>query len=76
MTDPLSHLLRRGLTKAGIDALYCLPGVQNDYFLNVLVDIPGLRPFVGRHEQACSYMATGVALASRKPIARCWGKVC
>ena len=32
MTDPL-HLLYRGLIKAGIDALYCLPGVQNDDFL-------------------------------------------
>ena len=71
MTDPLSHLLRRGLIKAGIDALYCLPGVQNDDFLNVLVDFPELRPFVGRHEQACSYMATGVALASGKPQAYC-----
>lgn len=26
MTDTLSHLLCRGLIKAGIDALYCLPG--------------------------------------------------
>ena len=76
MTETLSHLLCRGLIKVGVAALHCLPGVQNDDFLNVLVDIPELRPFVGRHEQACSYMATGVALASRKPIARCWGKVC
>ena len=76
MTDTLSHSLYRGLIKAGIDAIYCLPGVQNDDFLNVLVDFPELRLFVGRHEQACSYMATGVALASGKPIARCRGKVC
>ena len=76
MTDTLSHLLYRGLIKAGIDALYCLPGVQNDDFLNVLVDFPELRLFVGRHEQACSYMAIGVALASGKPIARCRGQVC
>ena len=47
MTDTLSHLLCLGLIKAGIDALYCLPGVQNDDFLNVLVDFPELRPFVG-----------------------------
>ena len=71
MTDTLSHLLCRGLIKAGIDALYCLPGVQNDDFLNGLGDFPEIRPFVGRHEQACSCMATGAALASGKPQAYC-----
>ena len=62
MTTTLSHLLCQGLIDAGVDTLYCLPGVQNDDFYNVLVDHPALSPVVTRHEQACSYMATGAAL--------------
>ncbi len=71
MTTTISHLLCQGLIGAGIDALYCLPGVQNDDFFNVLVDYPQLRPFAGRHEQACSYMATGAALATGRAQAYC-----
>ncbi len=71
MTTTISHLLCQGLCDAGIDALYCLPGVQNDDFFNVLVDFPALRPFATRHEQACSYMATGAAMASGRPQAYC-----
>ena len=67
----LSHLLCQGLIDAGVDTLYCLPGVQNDDFFNVLVDHPDLRPVVTRHEQACSYMATGAALATGRPQAYC-----
>lgn len=65
----VSHLLCQGLIDAGVDKLYCLPGVQNDDFFNVLVDHPALEPIVARHEQACSYMATGAALASGQPQA-------
>ena len=71
MSTTLSHLLCQGMRDIGIDALYCLPGVQNDDFFNVLVDYPDLRPFVTRHEQACSYMAAGAALASGRPQAYC-----
>jgi len=71
MTQTISHLLCQGMTDAGIDALYCLPGVQNDNFFNVLVDHPALRPFVTRHEQGASYMAAGAALATGRPQAYC-----
>ncbi|MEM7188140.1 MAG: thiamine pyrophosphate-dependent enzyme [Pseudomonadota bacterium] len=71
MTTTISHLLCQGLLDQGVDALYCLPGVQNDDFFNVLVDHPDLKPFVARHEQATSYMATGAALASGRPQAYC-----
>ena len=67
----LSHLLCQGLIEAGVDRLYCLPGVQNDDFFNVLFDHPELSPVVTRHEQACSHMATGAALASGRPQAYC-----
>ncbi|MEM7058011.1 MAG: thiamine pyrophosphate-dependent enzyme [Pseudomonadota bacterium] len=71
MTTTVSHLLCQGLINAGVDKLYCLPGVQNDDFFNVLVDHTALEPVVARHEQACSYMATGAALASGRPQAYC-----
>src|SRR5690606_22909408 len=71
MPDTISHLLCRGLIDAGVDALYCLPGVQNDDFFNVLVDFPELRPFVTRHEQGASYMAAGAAQATGRPAAYC-----
>jgi hypothetical protein len=32
MSKTLSHLLCQGMKHVGIDALYCLPGVQNDDF--------------------------------------------
>lgn len=71
MTETLSHHLCRGMIAQGIDALYCLPGVQNDNFFNVLFDFPEIRPFVTRHEQGASYMATGAALATGRPQAYC-----
>ena len=67
----LSHHLCQGMLDAGMDTLYCLPGVQNDDFFNVLFDHPGLRPVVARHEQGVSYMATGAALATGRPQAYC-----
>ncbi|MEM7526030.1 MAG: thiamine pyrophosphate-binding protein, partial [Pseudomonadota bacterium] len=71
MKSPIAHHLCKEMLSAGIDALYCLPGVQNDDFFNALVDHPALRPFVTRHEQACSYMAAGAALSTGKPQAYC-----
>lgn len=69
MTQTISHHLCQGLLDLGVDALYCLPGVQNDNFFNVLFDYPSLRPFVARHEQGASYMACGAALATGRPQA-------
>ncbi|MEM9012129.1 MAG: thiamine pyrophosphate-dependent enzyme [Pseudomonadota bacterium] len=68
----VSHLICEALIAAGIDTLYCLPGVQNDDFFDVLLDFGGaIRPVVARHEQGAAYMATGAALATGRPQAYC-----
>lgn len=71
MADTVSDLLCRGLIAAGVDRLYCLPGVQNDDFFNALVDFPALAPVVTRHEQGAAYMAAGAAQATGRPAAYC-----
>jgi acetolactate synthase-1/2/3 large subunit len=54
----------------GIDTIFCLPGVQNDWFFDALYDhTNAIRPINARHEQACAYMALGYAMASGKPSA-------
>jgi acetolactate synthase I/II/III large subunit len=60
-----------GLRLLGIDALYCLPGVQNDDFFDALVDAPDIAPIVTRHEQATAYMAMGAAQVTGRPAACC-----
>lgn len=60
------------LTEAGIGDLYCLPGVQNDDFFDVLFDrTDALRPIHARHEQTAAYMALGAAQATGGPSAYC-----
>src|SRR6478736_6311149 len=59
------------LRAAGIDTLFCLPGVQNDDFFNALVDAPDIRPIVSRHEQGAAYMANGASLVAGAPAAFC-----
>ena len=71
MSDTIAHRLCQQIAAAGIDTLYCLPGVQNDDFYNALVDYADITPVSTRHEQACSYMAAGAALASGAPQAYC-----
>ena len=71
MTGTVSHAICEGMEGLGIDALFCLPGIQNDDFFNILFDFPAIRPFVTRHEQACAYMAAGAAQASGRPAAYC-----
>src|SRR5690606_24985571 len=65
-----SHVVD-GLRLLGIDALYCLPGVQNDDFFDALVDAPDIAPIVTRHEQAAAYMAMGAAQVTGRPAACC-----
>ena len=60
-----------GLRMLGIDSLYCLPGVQNDDFFDVLVDAPEIEPIVTRHEQGAAYMAMGAAQVTGRPAACC-----
>jgi acetolactate synthase-1/2/3 large subunit len=54
---------------AGVDTLFCLPGVQNDDFFDTLVDAGNIRPIVTRHEQGAAYMANGASLVAGRPAA-------
>jgi acetolactate synthase I/II/III large subunit len=55
-----------------IDILYCLPGIQNDPFFDVLFQHQAkIKPLHSRHEQGAAYMAMGAALATGKPQACC-----
>ena len=67
----VAHLVVDALRRAGIDTLFCLPGVQNDDFFDVLFDAHDIRPIVTRHEQGAAYMATGAAIATGRPSAFC-----
>ncbi len=69
--DRVAHHLIDGLRHVGIDQLFCLPGVQNDDFFDVLFDAPDITPIVARHEQGASYMAMGAAAATGRPAAMC-----
>jgi acetolactate synthase I/II/III large subunit len=54
----------------GIDTIFCLPGVQNDYLFDALHGAgEKIRPIHTRHEQGAAYMALGMAMASGKPAA-------
>ena len=68
----VAELAVESLIANGIDTLYCVPGVQNDPFFNVLYDhTDRLKPVQARHEQGAAYMALGAALATGKPQAFC-----
>ena len=52
----------------GIDTLYALPGVHNDYLFDALFKAAkSIRAIHTRHEQGAAYMALGAALATGKP---------
>src|SRR5258707_11982562 len=54
----------------GIDAIYALPGVQNDHLFDALFRASNrIRTVHTRHEQGAAYMALGAALATGKPQA-------
>ena len=58
----------------GIDTVYALPGVQNDFLFEALFKAQEasparLRTIHTRHEQGAAYMALGAALATGKPQA-------
>src|SRR5688572_18546434 len=49
----------------GIDTLFGLPGIQNDWLYNALYDAGDkIRVIHTRHEQGAAYMALGYALAT------------
>ena len=65
----VADLVVDALRRVGVDTLFCLPGVQNDDFFDVLFDAHDIRPIVTRHEQGAAYMATGAAIATGRPSA-------
>ena len=67
----IAQQLVEGLRLTGIDTLFCLPGVQNDEFFDVLVDAAGIDPIVTRHEQGAAYMAMGASQVHGRPAACC-----
>lgn len=49
----------------GLSRIYCVPGIQNDWFFNALHDTEGrVAAIHTRHEQGAAYMALGAALAT------------
>lgn len=55
------------LLSHGIETIFGLPGVQNDYFYNAVYDAGDrLRVIHSRHEQGAAYMALGYALAANR----------
>jgi acetolactate synthase I/II/III large subunit len=58
------------LVAHGLDAIYALPGLQNDPLFDALFRFSDpLRTIHTRHEQGAAYMALGAALATGKPAA-------
>lgn len=57
----------QSLVTQGVDTIFALPGVQNDYFFNALYDIGDkIKTIHTRHEQGAAYMALGYALSTGK----------
>ena len=53
------------LLNHGVDRVFGLPGIQNDWLYNALFDIGDrIRVIHTRHEQGAAYMALGAALAT------------
>lgn len=57
------------LISHGVQMLFGLPGVQNDWLYNALYDARGeIKVIHTRHEQGTAYMALGYALAAGEPM--------
>lgn len=65
----------KSLLAQGVDTIFGVPGVHNDWFYNALYDEAssnssnqggGIRTFTTRHEQGAGYMALGYAMSSDK----------
>jgi acetolactate synthase I/II/III large subunit len=60
----------RTMALNGIDTIFALPGVQNDFLFDALHGAQGsIRTLQVRHEQGAAYMALGAAMATGKPAA-------
>lgn len=67
----VAQLVVDAIRTAGIDTLYCIPGIQNDDFFDRLVDAADIRPVVCRHEQGTAYLALGAAQVTGRASACC-----
>lgn len=54
----------RSLLRAGVEVVFGIPGVDNLPIYDALLDAPGLRHTLTRHEQGAGFMADGYARAS------------
>ena len=72
-TDANAHMTTAEATVAalithGVDTIYALPGVHNDFFFDALFKAADhMRVVHTRHEQGAAYLALGAALATGKP---------
>src|SRR5215471_11616604 len=72
-TDANAHMTTAEATVAalithGVDTIYALPGVHNDFFFDALFKAADhIRTVHTRHEQGAAYLALGAALATGKP---------
>ncbi len=58
----------RALIAEGVDTVFGLPGIQNDWLYNAFYDAKDrIRIIHTRHEQGAAYMALGHALATGRP---------
>lgn len=58
----------QSLLNHGIDTIFGLPGVQNDFLFNALYDAQEkIKVIHTRHEQGAAYMAFGAAIATGEP---------
>jgi len=58
------------LVAHGVDAVYALPGIQNDHLFDALFKAQNrVRTIHTRHEQGAAYMALGATLATGRPQA-------
>jgi len=72
MTQPMTtaEATVASLVAHGIDRVYALPGVQNDFLFDALFRASDqVRTIHTRHEQGAAYMALGAALATGQPQA-------
>jgi acetolactate synthase-1/2/3 large subunit len=74
MTSQLTggEAIVHSLIALGVDTIFALPGVQNDYLFNALHDNKDkIRVIHTRHEQGAAYMAMGYALSLDRPGVYC-----
>ncbi len=66
------EVIVKSLINMGVDTIFALPGVQNDWFFNALHGHQDqIRVIHTRHEQATAYMAMGYSMALDKPGVYC-----